>query len=148
MVELRRGAAAELVADVSVTPARTSSSAARTRWTGRGGRFQLITDPVEITAATVGDYMSNRIVTVTGPRGEPTRALYQEISRNASGTDPMGTSVAQNVLQISPASQDGDFYVSYWIKLQPDLAAALSRSGAVPARAADQSVVQTHTTSQ
>jgi len=90
-------------------------------WGGGGGRFLFLTNPLGVSAADIGSYMFNRIETVTGPKGNQTRALYQEISRNINGTEPMGTSIATNLFNILPNGETSDLYVSYWVKFQPDL---------------------------
>jgi len=99
---------------------------------GGGGKFLLLTDPVTITPLTLGDYILNRIDTVTGHRGDQTHALYQQISQNANGTGPMGTSPEQDEFQLLPKTAPGDLYVSYWIKLQPDLVAKMTNLPAGP----------------
>jgi hypothetical protein len=96
-----------------------------TLWGGQS-KILMLTDPVTITPLTLGNYIVNRIDTVTGHRGDQTRVLYQEISRNVNGTGPMGTSPEQNELQLLPKADTGDLYVSYWVKLQPDLAAKMN----------------------
>ena len=99
---------------------------------GRGGKFLMLTDPVATTAATIGNYVLNRVDTVSGHRGDQTRALYQLISQNANGTAPMGTSPEQNEFQLLPLTESGDLYISYWIKLQPDLVAKMNNLPAGP----------------
>jgi hypothetical protein len=105
-------------------------SASGARWPPRLGggtaRFLMLTDPVKITPATLDGYMFNRIETVPGPHGTPTRALYEEISRNVNGTGPMKYSVAQSQLQFTPRSEVPELYVGFWIKLQPDLRERMS----------------------
>jgi hypothetical protein len=100
-------------------------AAARFDWPprvlGGGGRFLMLTSPVRITPESIESYMSNRVETVTGPSGKPTRALYQVIARNHNGTDSMGESPAQNQFQFLPREDFRELYVSYWMKLQPDL---------------------------
>jgi hypothetical protein len=86
-----------------------------------GGRFLMLTDPAVIQPESIHHYMFNRVETVPGPHGKPTRALYQEITRNHNGTRPMGTSPAQNQFQFLPREDFRELYVSYWMKLQPDL---------------------------
>ena len=44
----------------------------------------------------------------------------------------MGTSPAQNELQFLPTTELGDLYVSFWIKLQPDLVEKMSNLPAGP----------------
>ena len=58
--------------------------------------------------------MVNRIETVTGRDGNPTRALYSELKQRASGS-------TQDVLMLEPSREEGDMYISFWLKLQPDL---------------------------
>jgi hypothetical protein len=99
---------------------------------GRGGKFLLLTDPVSITPATLSNYALNRVDSVTGHRGDQTHALYQQISQNANGTAPMGTSPEQNEFQLLPLTENGDLYISYWIKLQPDLVAKMNNLPAGP----------------
>jgi hypothetical protein len=89
-------------------------------------RFLLLTNPVPITPLTLGDFMLNRIDTVTGHRGDQTHALFQQISRNVNGTAPMGTAAEQNAFQLLPLTDVRDLYISYWIKLQPDLVAKMN----------------------
>jgi hypothetical protein len=84
-------------------------------------RFLLLTDPVPIVPGTIGRYMFNRIETIRGPDGKPTRALYQEISRNINGRGHMGKAPTQNELQFLPRSEVRELYMRYWLKLQPDL---------------------------
>jgi hypothetical protein len=96
------------------------------RMLGGGGRFLMLTSPVRITPESIESYMFNRVETVTGPSGKPTRALYQVITRNHNGTDPMGESPAQNQFQFLPRHDFSELYVSYWMKLQPDLEARMN----------------------
>jgi hypothetical protein len=83
---------------------------------------------VSVDDTSVSAYIVNRIETVTGRTGAPTRALYQSIVRR-------GTGVTQDILLLMPsaqAAQEGDLYISEWVKLQPDLASQL-----VPGKMAD-----------
>ncbi len=89
---------------------------------GGGGKMLLLTEPAASTAANIGDRMFNRIETVTGPRGNQTRGLRQQISYNVNGTNGQGASSEQNEFQFLPKREDGDLYLSFWLKLQPDLA--------------------------
>ncbi|MGE0030830.1 MAG: carbohydrate-binding protein [Steroidobacteraceae bacterium] len=88
---------------------------------GGGGKFLLLSEPVITTALNIGNRMFNRIDTVTGPRGNQTRSLLQQISYNVNGTGPMGSSSEQNEFQFLPRQETSDLYLSYWLKLQPDL---------------------------
>jgi len=84
--------------------------------------FQLGVD-APVDALTINNYMVNQIQTVTGHNGNQTRTLYSEIKQSGCcGTNPQGSGPTQNSFQIQPASEPGDLYISYWLKLQPDLA--------------------------
>jgi len=99
---------------------------------GGTGQFLLLTDPVTITPSTIGNYVVNRIDTVTGHHGDQTQALCQLILQNANGTAPMGPSAEQDELQLSPKTDVTDLYVSYWLKLQGDLVATMNNLPAGP----------------
>jgi hypothetical protein len=99
---------------------------------GGGGKFLMLTDPVTTTPATVGEYVFNRMDWVEGPRGAGTTALFQQISQNQNGTNPMGTAAIQNEFQFLPRQEPGDMYVSYWMKLQPDLVEKMNNLPAGP----------------
>jgi hypothetical protein len=89
---------------------------------GGATRFQLIAD-APVNALTIDNYIVNRIETVTGHRGNPTRALYSEIKQSGCcGTNPHGGAPDQDPFLILPAGEPGDLYISYWLKLQPNLA--------------------------
>jgi hypothetical protein len=63
--------------------------------------------------------MANRIDTVTGHAGNQTKALYSENTQR-------GDDSTQNVFMLQPASEQGDLYISYWLKYQPDLEAKMT----------------------
>src|SRR6267378_7079694 len=91
-------------------------------WGGGPTHFQIIAD-APIDALTVDNHMVNQIQTVTGHGGNPTRALYSEIKQSGCcGTNPQGGRPTQDPFMAQPASEPGDRYISYWLKLQPDLA--------------------------
>jgi hypothetical protein len=118
--------------DITGTDDSTGFSWPPNIWGGGGGRFLFLTNPLVVSTADIGSYMFNRIETVTGPKGNQTRALYQEISRNVNGTEPMGTSIAQNEFDLHPTGETSDLYVSYWVKLQPDLVEKMTNLPAGP----------------
>ncbi|HWL61452.1 MAG TPA: carbohydrate-binding protein [Steroidobacteraceae bacterium] len=91
-----------------------------------------LTYPVTTTSQTIGNYSFGRIDFLTGPRGAQSSALMQQISRNVNGTAPMGTAPAQNALQFMPKRDPGDMYISYWLKLQPDLLQKMTNLPAGP----------------
>jgi len=76
-------------------------------------QFQLIAG-TSVDATTIGNYIVNRIDTVTGHRGTPTLALYSQMTQ-------MGGAFTQDAFILQPASEQGDLYISFWMKLQPDL---------------------------
>jgi len=96
------------------------------------GRFQLLTNSGSQPSPTsVYNYMRNEIQTVTGPKGSSTRALYSKIDQSGCcGTDPQGGGSTQNPYLLFPTSDLKDFYVSFWIKLQADLAQKLHEGDA------------------
>ena len=109
---------------MAMVPGKTSSApTARPDLLGRaifgaGASPQMIVD-APVNATTLGNYMVNRIETVTGRDGNPTKALYSELKLR-------GGDRTQDVLMLQPASEQGDMYVSFWIKLQPDLLAKMT----------------------
>ena len=61
------------------------------------------------------EFVDTRIESVSGPQGQPTRALYQEVRRR-------GGAATQNdfiLFDWDPSRTQG--YLRYWLKLQPDL---------------------------
>jgi hypothetical protein len=99
---------------------------------GGGGKILSLTDPVVVTPSTIGNYLFNRLDTVTGHTGASSRTLYQEITKGQNGTESMGASVTQTQFQFLPGSEVPDMYVSYWIKLQPDLVEKMTNLPAGP----------------
>ena len=98
--------------DIVGTDSTTGSTWPGNIW-GGGIRSQMIVD-APVNATTLGNYMVNRIETVTGRDGNPTRALYSELKQR-------GGDSTQDVLMLQPAREEGDMYISFWLKLQPDL---------------------------
>ena len=89
---------------------------------GGTSRFQLIAgDSEQVTAATLPDYMYNELQSVTGHDGTSTRALFSTVQKSVGGALE-NWDRTQNDFVIFPGVMDqGDLYVSYWLKLQPDL---------------------------
>lgn len=87
-------------------------------WQG-DGTLQLLAD-TPVGPDTVGNYVFNEIQRVVGPRGQQTSALYSEVRKR-------GGSATQTPYLVRPSTTatQGDLYVSYWIKLQPDLLESL-----------------------
>jgi hypothetical protein len=96
--------------------------------------FQLLADNPTGTMdpTTIGNYMFNQIVPVTGHKGTSTMTLYSQVTRSGCcGGDPQ-SGATQNNFELQPTSEPADTYISYWFKYQPDLdtqlAAGLWRS--------------------
>jgi len=86
-----------------------------------GGISQLHAD-VPVDATSIRDYAFNQIVTLTGHKGLSTKALYRLVTQSGCcGQEPQ-SGATQNALQILPASEQGDLYISYWQKFQPGMA--------------------------
>ncbi|HZN86001.1 MAG TPA: hypothetical protein VFB53_04355 [Burkholderiales bacterium] len=100
-------------------------------WGGGALLFLLADAPVD--AATIGDYFSQQIVTATGRRGSPTRVLYSLTTQSGCcGADgQLGGATAANLL-LAPLREEGDLYVSYWLKLQPEAVPVRERGGLDP----------------
>jgi hypothetical protein len=91
-------------------------------WGGGTSHFQMIVQGATPDATTLSNYQVNRIETVTGHNGTPTRALYSEIKQSGcTGTNPMGSCVDQDAFLLQPPGETSDLYMSYWIKYQPDI---------------------------
>jgi len=88
---------------------------------GGSNMFLLDTDPISASPATVGNYLFSSVETVAGHTGATTRAVRQQISKNLNGTEPMGNQGLQNEFMFLPKDPVNDLYVSYWLKLQPDM---------------------------
>jgi hypothetical protein len=89
---------------------------------GHGGVFQLIADVPGVAAETMSNYVFNQIVTVQGHTGNPTNlALYSQITAGSNGQNPIGNGSTQQSYQLTPADEEGDLYISYWIRFQPGM---------------------------
>jgi len=95
-------------------------------------RFLLLSDPVPTTSANVEDYLFSHFEAVAGHNGATTRAVRQQISKNLTGTAPMGSQSLQNEFQFLPKNTLNDLYVSYWLKVQPDLVQKMNNLPAGP----------------
>ena len=91
-------------------------------WQG-GGKLQLLAD-TPVTPDTVNTYVFNEIQRVTGPHGQQTAVLYSEIRKRGGGATQI-----PYLLTPSTSALQGNLYVSYWIKLQPDLLERLGPNG-------------------
>jgi hypothetical protein len=91
------------------------------------GRFQMLAD-APVDAKSIGNYMVNRIDSGAGRNGS--RALYMEIKRSGCcGTDPQVGGATQDPYLLEPKGADGDMYISYWLKFQPNLEELMGRCG-------------------
>ena len=89
---------------------------------GGTSRLQLVAgDRERVTAATLGGQMFSELQSVIGHDGTSTRALFSTVQKGVGGA-LVNWDSTQNDLGIFPGpSGQGDLYVSYWLKLQPDL---------------------------
>jgi len=83
-------------------------------------KFQMLVG-TSVTASTVGNYITNQIQTVTGPRGTSTRAMYSAIKKKGEGY-----CCTQDTFVLQPSSEPSELYISYWMKYQPDLVQSLN----------------------
>ncbi|MXS84304.1 hypothetical protein, partial [Nitrosomonas oligotropha] len=87
---------------------------------------QLITvDP--ITSSTIGNYISNQIRSVTGPKGGAVNELFQQVKI----TGELGRAGSQAPLLIQRPWTIGDvkdLYITYWFKYQADLETQLDNT--------------------
>src|SRR5262249_53640794 len=83
------------------------------------------THPISGGANLVGAYLNNTIESVPGRTGAATNAFKMFIS----GPTP-GFCCVQDTFQISGMSQQvGDFYVRYWMKLNPEFLSQVQANG-------------------
>jgi hypothetical protein len=99
---------------------------------GGTSMFLLDSDPIVVTPATVESYLYSSYETVAGHTGATTKAVRQQISRNLNGTEPMGAQGLQNEFMFLPKDAMTDLYVSYWLKLQPDMVEKMNNLPAGP----------------
>ncbi len=89
-------------------------------WGGGGYLMQLADTPTDATS--IGKYMFDQILSVTGHKGSPTQALFSQITQSGCcGSDPQGWGSTSNSLVLLPATEAGEMYLSYWLKVQPGL---------------------------
>jgi len=108
--------------DIKGSNPATGYSWAPQVWRG-GGKLQLLAD-APVTPDTVNTYVFSDIRSVTGPHGQQISALYSEIRKRGGGATQV-----PYLLTPSANAVQGDLYVSYWIKLQPDLLERLGPNG-------------------
>jgi hypothetical protein len=83
--------------------------------------------PQAPTPSTVSNWMFNQIAAGQGRNGS--NALYQQISQSGCcGTAAQGSGSTQDTFHILPKSDPTDLYISYWLKLEPDLAVKIAGS--------------------
>ncbi len=78
------------------------------------GIFQVLVDS-ELNAS---EYIENKIITTTGHKGTDTKVMSSQILK----ADAAWT---QDPYILMDAKEDGDLYVSYWLKLPEDLLSVL-----------------------
>ena len=91
-------------------------------WGGTAS-LQVLADTY-VTSSTVGNYITHQIPTVVGPFGNSTKALYSEIRQRGGWS-------TQDLYLIRPATgiPQGDLYISFSLKFQPDLLAKMGPNG-------------------
>jgi len=87
---------------------------------GKRGLFQMITGHNN----KINDFIENRIETVTGPEGKPTRALHQIIKQK----DFEWTQDPYSV--YTDGQEGGDLYLRYNLKFPKNLAQVMTANGA------------------
>ena len=96
-------------------------------WNSAVTSLHLLADR-PVNAASIGASMFNEIRSIAGPKGAPTHALYSEVLQSGccgTASQDKRSGATQNALEIAPAAEDGDLYLSYWLMYQPDLARQL-----------------------
>ncbi|PTQ69636.1 hypothetical protein C8R26_1342 [Nitrosomonas oligotropha] len=87
--------------------------------------IQLITvDPINSTS--IGNYITNEVRSVTGPKGNTIRELFQNVKINGA----LGQAGSQAPLLIKRPWTIGDvnnFYMTYWFKYPADFPSKLTR---------------------
>ena len=86
-------------------------------WSSKGA-FQVLVN----SKLNSAEYIENRVDTVTGPYGNPTRAMYSKIYKS----DKEWT---QDPYIIEDAKEEGDLYVRYWLKFPKKLESLLGSDG-------------------
>lgn len=84
--------------------------------------FQLIVGK-QITT-TLSNYLANEVQQMTGPAGNQIYALHQIVKDNSPYRDQTG--VGQNSWNPVRNGPDADFYFSYWMMFQSDLATQIT----------------------
>lgn len=111
---------------------RGTDSQTGDRWPPKiaaSAKFQ-VRSGMQTTDVSIHDWIINEIQTVSGRNGEPTRAHFSLIKQNpCTGSAGQRGCSTQNAYLIRPVT-DGDLYVSFWRKLQPDLLQKFERTNA------------------
>jgi hypothetical protein len=87
-------------------------------WGNTENRFQLLADEL-VSPTTVGNYIQTKLVRGIGPFGTESTLLYQTVKQRSNSAAP----ATQVPFMISPdlSVAQGDLYVRYYVKLQPDM---------------------------
>jgi hypothetical protein len=95
--------------------------------TGSVGHFQLFADaPVDTT--NVSTHIVNQLQSGAGRNAS--QSLYSEIKQSGCcGTNAQDGGATQDPYVLEPAGTEGDLYVSYWLKFQPDLETLMGQCG-------------------
>jgi hypothetical protein len=101
-------------------------------WQGSNGAFQLHADAL-VEPATVSSYIVNELQSQTVRSG--TQALHSEVIQSGCcGPSWQGGGSTQNAYVLEPfglgehrdSDLEGDLYLSYWLKFQPNLEALMA----------------------
>ncbi|MBX3618197.1 hypothetical protein [Nitrosomonas sp.] len=85
--------------------------------------LQLITMD-SITSSTIGDYITNEIRSVSGPKGKTTNEIFQNVKIKGD-VGEAGSQSPFVFLRPSTIGDVKDLYMTYWIKYPADLAEKL-----------------------
>jgi hypothetical protein len=102
--------------DIEGTDSETGATWPARIWGGTT-RIQVLTGH-----GSPSGVIGNSIETVIGHRGLPTRALRLEVLRRTSGA-------TQSPLLLLPTQEPGEFYISMWVRLPPDIGRLLGPGG-------------------
>lgn len=86
--------------------------------TNFSGLMLITKDPV--TSTTIGDYITNEVRSVSGPKGKTINEVFQNVKIKGD----VGQASSQSPFMFNRSSKIGDikdFYMTYWIKYPADL---------------------------
>lgn len=84
----------------------------------------LLSDPLTVTPATIGQVLDFAPDRYDGPTSG--LVLKQSIYKSANGTAPMQGAATQSTFEFNPLHEEPTLYVTFYLKLQDNLAAVLA----------------------